>query len=688
MTGYRTSEFLTIVDFGHVHVLSHAVTGERLTVKAHLGNGLRTLTGRTGFDAEELAAAVPGADPAGFLDLLLGRHLVLPAGTDERAQFASLIAAEETAPAHRERAQFWQPSVIDRTAGPLRPLRILAFGGCVTEFARDALARQGAERGLDVALTGAWPESPSRVPDLVSRHEPDLVVLQPTVVQFLTALSDGGPFAEADERRRLLNRLRDRIDRWVTAIGESLAPGRHGIVHNLGHGALSPYGRFEYAVDVNTRQVVAELNAHLDRRLREHANLWLLDEERLVARHGAQRLFDDWHFPFGHHGGSVDPAVDRPHQLPLLGEVLAREYLDIHTAATASDTVKCVVSDLDGTLWPGIAADDGFGWLDADTTTTWTHLGLHQALRLLKARGLLLVSCSKGDAEQTLPAWEGASHPWLLRPDDFVLHDISWEPKSQRIARAIDRLGLSESAVMFLDDNPIERHEVGRALPGVRILDGPVHGFRSRLLTDPLLDRPPATAEARTRTATTRGMLERDTLAAALTTAELAAEVDARIDIAPADGSDLPRLAELLARTNQFRTSADRPGPETLAKAVARGQVYRCRVRDRYADYGLCGVCVIEDGAVTQLVVSCRVIGLDVGLALLNGAIRIAGTDTLDAAFTPTGRNTPAADVFERAGFTALGPTGDTARYRLGHAGDLAPLDPYVTISRPAEEAP
>ncbi|WP_445282520.1 hypothetical protein [Streptomyces sp. DSM 118148] len=111
----------------------------------------------------------------------------------------------------------------------------------------------------------------------------------------------------------------------------------------------------------------------------------VVDEERLVARYGAAALFDDLIFPFGHHGGSVDPGDERPHQLPALGRALAGDYLACLRAHRGTGRIKLVVSDLDGTLWPGSAEDDGLDRIDGDATSRWTHPGLHQALSVLKS---------------------------------------------------------------------------------------------------------------------------------------------------------------------------------------------------------------------------------------------------------------------------------------------------------------
>ncbi|MYU21073.1 HAD-IIIC family phosphatase [Streptomyces sp. SID8352] len=666
-TTHQVSAFLAITDLSSSTVLTHVVTGERAAVEPELGRALRSLTGPAGFTEEELRDLTGSTDGV-LLEFLTRRGFVVGAGADERAGIDSLFALAAPVSTPRDqsagvmrgfgRQHYFQPrplstGLLDGRSGPLRKLTVLALGGCVTEFARDELVSQGLERGLDVRLVGAWPDSRGRLRTLVDKYRPDVTVLQLSIQPYLTELWDHGPLATEDERRERAERLRKVGRSWIDALAAATRDSGIGIVHNYGPGALSPYGRYGHRTGWGDRETVARLNADIDEALRPHDHLMLLDEERLVARYGARQLFDDLWFPFGHHGGTPDPERETPHQLPLLGASLAREYLDLHTAHTEQGRVKCVVVDLDNTLWPGVAAEDGFSWLDHDRTSTWIHLGLHQALALLKSRGFLLVTASKGTESQTMERWRNVRHPLLLTPDDFVLHAINWEPKSRNLARVADSLGLAHDAILFLDDNPVERHEVRRALPGVRIAEGPVHGFRERLLTDPLLDRPPAGHEAARRTESTRGMLKRRELGETLDERALAREVGARVSVRRAGPDDVARLEELLLRTTQYRTTQWRPAQHEIAELVRDGRVTVCHVTDRFADYGLVGGCVVVDGRVICLVLSCRVIGLGVGPRLLAASVRELGParERVRGSFEPSDRNTPAADVFERAGF-------------------------------------
>lgn len=705
----RLSRYLHLVPLAAATVATHGVTGERIVLGPEVGDALAALRD-TEFSAQDLSRLLPASDGAALLSFLESRALVVDRDHDEGEEIERLFSAAGPAPSLRDhqagtmkgkrRQSFWQPSPIPADAfpaarspaapgdhrgdghhgdghaphtAPLEPVKILALGGCVTEFARDQLVNEALRRGLDATVIGAWPDARHRLRNLVRDHEPDVTVVQLSILPYLTGLWDDGPLAGPGERRERTARLRAWLSAWISALAEATEGNGTGIIHNFAPSALSPYGRYEHAVEYNTRQVIAEVNGHIDEELRAHPHVMLLDEERLVARHGALTLFDDSVFPFGHHGGSLDTTLDRPNQLPALGAALAREYLDIHEAATRQGRIKCVVTDLDGTLWPGVAADDGFGWLDRDATGTWTHLGLHQALKLLKHRGLLLATCSKGTADHTLAAWRSAPHSSLLTPDDFVIHKISWSAKSASVAQIADELGFAPEALVFLDDNPVERYEVARALPSVHVVDTPVSAFRQHLLSSPWFDRRPGGGESSNRTETTRSMLARNALARQLTTDELVREVQATVTVRRAGTQDLPRVAELLERTNQYRTVPWRPDPADLRRRADRGSLYVCSVRDRFADYGLVGACALEERAVHCVAVSCRVIGLGAGPALLAVALRESGLAVpgTGAVFQATGRNEPAAGLFAETGFRLVAEDGGETRYTLSAAEDL-----------------
>jgi FkbH-like protein len=284
---------------------------------------------------------------------------------------------------------------------------------------------------------------------------------------------------------------------------------------------------------------------------------------------------------------------------------------------------------------------------------------------------VLLATCSKGTEAATMRVWDAAPAGPLLRPDDFVLHRINWDAKSANIADICDRLGVAPEATLFLDDNPVERAEVRRHLPGVRVPELAVWQFREFLLTEPGLEAATATDESRQRTETTRAMLRRTELIEE-GGADFLRELDVVARVWRAEAADLPRAAELFNRTNQFTTTAWRTTEAELAALTGDGaELYLMAVTDRFAEYGTVGACLIAGSTVQALAVSCRVIGLDVGAGFLatclGGRPDQAG---VTGRIVRTGRNHAAQDVFLRAGFA---PAAD-GEFVLAPGGRLVDL--------------
>ncbi|MFD7703707.1 HAD-IIIC family phosphatase [Streptomyces caelestis] len=700
---FRFSAFLSTVVLNSGILLANGPRQQRIVLDPVWERLVRALSG-VPFGQEAFASLAPDRAAAeAVFRALRERHLIVPAECDEEAELRSSFARRPEDSGRAPAAASAGPWPATRYGLPQRlstaaaaasgageTVRVLLVGGCVTQFTEEPLHALGRELGLDVLTDHVWPGPSGDLARAVERSRPDVTVYQPGVQPFLTGLFDGSHTCDDEERAHRLALMKSALTLAVRALADALR-GSLGLVHNIAPPALSPFGRFDFAEEYGLRRVVAELNQHIDRCVRRHPHLMVVDEERLVARYGAAALFDDLVFPFGHHGGSVDPGDERPHQLPALGRALAGEYLACLRAHRGTGRIKLVVTDLDGTLWPGIAADDGFGWVDGDATSRWMHLGLHQALSVLKSRGVLLATCSKGDAHATLGVWEKAGGRLPLGPDDFVLHRINWRVKSANITDICARLGFAPDQVLFLDDNPAERAEAAAALPGLHIAEGPVHGFRELLLTSPALEGGRRTEEAARRTDTTRAMLRREELRGGLDRDAFLRSLDVRVRVARAGQEHLARAAELFNRTNQFTTTAWRTTVGELRRVLDEPatRLYTAHVSDRFGDYGMTGACLVRGGAVTAFALSCRVIGLDVAVPFLVAALddRADGDRASLAGLlgevVVTDRNTPARELFLNAGFEARGASGAHVLADPGRLPELSSL-PVTVLSAAA----
>lgn len=635
--------------------------------------------------AEDLVRRHGGdrAEAEKLVDLLVATGLLVDREeTEADEQIERLIRVAEIPPPERASSAYGEIDHLEDSAVPAPwrgPLRVLLLGGCVVQFARAAVERRFRLGGYDATVRTSWPgASVHDLVDTIRREDPDVVVVMPYVETLLRGLWDLGyaatPRTRATRTRALARLLANLLATTAEAAGDRLV-----LMHNVSGPGLSAFGRFEYLHEWHLRDSVGFLNQELDRAARRHDNVVLVDEDRFVREWGARHLFDDHLFPFAHHGGTPSPDLDVPNQTPLLSSVLAEEYYASYAAHTAADRIKCLAVDLDNTLWPGVLADMDFDWSMADTTSSWLHRGIHQALRIVKQRGVLLASVSKGDADATLAAWRRLPSTDLLSPDDFVAHYIGWGPKSASLHQLCKELQVAPEAVAVLDDFHVEREEIRRFGPPVRVVDAPVSEFRRWLLTEPGLQVRTVTPEAANRTETTR---------AALTVARMADSADGdygrlirdlhvRVDVRPPRESELTRVAELVTRTTQFTLGEPPPGPDEFAEAASRDELRVLEVSDDLANYGIVGACVIGDGVVRALAVSCRVLALDVGPVFLTAALLGRPNETFVAHYTATERNSPAKDLLRRSGFQLVAEHGARSEWRRRGPVSAAELDAW-----------
>src|SRR5208282_2332803 len=194
---------------------------------------------------------------------------------------------------------------------------------------------------------------------------------------------------------------------------------------------------------------------------------------------------------------------------PYLREgALARTHIDALVTVLGIGRKKCVIVDLDGTLWPGVLAETGspFAWtpeISGVFSFVGLYFGLHEALKCLKKRGIVLACVSKNDAAVVRELWkypETYPRERLLTLDDFVTCRINWNDKADNIRSIAEELGFALDAFLFIDDNPVERDRVRQFLPDVEVWDEDLLGLRRALLDDPRLQVAKVTDESLRRT--------------------------------------------------------------------------------------------------------------------------------------------------------------------------------------------
>ena len=323
---------------------------------------------------------------------------------------------------------------------------------------------------------------------------------------------------------------------------------------------------------------------------------------------------------------------------------------------------KVIAVDCDGTLWRGVVGEDGVEGLGVGPDGPDRAFQLFQRrLRELKDRGVLIALVSRNEESDVWRVFD--EHPgMILRREDIAAWRIRWQPKSQMLTELAAEMGLSSNAFVFIDDDRAIRMEVAANAPGVLVVPLSEEPADRSAALEALwcFDgvQPTAVDQARTR------MLheERDRLQVRHEATDMESylrDLGLVVTVGAAADAELSRVAQLTQRTNQFNTSLRRRTLDEVRALSKEATVLTLSARDRFGEYGLVGVAIVEwgpsgDAAMETFLLSCRALGRGIEQTLLHAVgenARARGATVMRAAWVKGPRNDPARAFLLESGF-------------------------------------
>lgn len=388
-------------------------------------------------------------------------------------------------------------------------------------------------------------------------------------------------------------------------------------------------------------------------RLSEAGNIRFIDLDALQRQFGASNCFDSrkWYL------------YKQPYTEAFLwemGSLLARVAKANRVAPR-----KCVVLDADNTLWGGVIGEDGIeGIAIGEDFPGSAYCDLQKYMLYLQSKGVLLGISSKNNEPDLWEVFD--RHDGMkLKRDHISAWRIDWQSKIGNIPKIAADLNIGTDSLVFVDDNPFEIGQVCNALPEVACIQLPEEpsAILETLKSARFFDKFEVTKEDANRAKMILSERVRTSLSESMTPEQFSAELGLKVDMSDADSSQLGRIAQLINKTNQFNlTTVRRTQEEVEALHVSPHYgVYSLRVSDKFGDYGLVGVAVVEKTPnrwrIDTFLLSCRVLGRGVESAFLAGLAaeaQAADAKTIEAAFIPSLKNAPSAGFLPAHGFTEL----------------------------------
>lgn len=429
------------------------------------------------------------------------------------------------------------------------------------------------------------------------------------------------------------------------------------------------FGNFDHKVAEAFYPTVQRLNARIAELARERPHVLVNDVEGLASYVGRRQWWDErlW---------TLAKAFCALEHLPRV----AQNIVDI-VLAKSGHLVKCVVLDLDNTLWGGVVGDDGLEGIaigpfgDGEPFHRLQHF-----LLALQRRGIILAVCSKNEPANAIEPFR--AHPeMVLREDHVAVFVANWQPKPDNIRSIKETLNIGYDSMVFLDDNPFERELVRKELPEVIVPDLPEDpADYLRVLAElNLFETTSYSDEDRRRAELYKANAQRAASQSTFTDiSDYLRSLDMQVTMRRFDAFHLPRIAQLLQRSNQFNLTTRRYGEAECKAMMERPDCFPFYVKlaDKFGDNGLISVIILNqedtDLQVDSWLMSCRVLGRGVEQYAMNEVVALArdrGCDTVTGRYIPTAKNAMVREFFAQFGFERVaGEDGGETVWKLAVA--------------------
>lgn len=542
-------------------------------------------------------------------------------------------------------------SKTDASALPQYSLAVL--GDCATQHLATALRGYGVSAGIRLNVFDAdYDQIDAQVmaPDSeLYRFAPQGVLLQMCTEKLQEAFYDRPPEARASFAEDTYARIRQIWSRIGCRIPATVLQCNFPLIDD------GVFGQFGNKTEQSFLFQQRKLNYLLMQGCQEAKNTFLIDLDALQTALGRSTF--------------ADPKLYYVAKMPIsLAALPAAAKLVVDVVRSLQGAVKkCLVLDLDNTLWGGVIGDDGLSGIQiGELGTGHAFSDFQKWLKELKNRGILLTVCSKNNEDTAKEPFE--KHPeMVLRLEDFSMFVANWEDKARNIRTIQQALNIGMDSMVFLDDNPFERELVRTMIPEITVPELPEDPalYLQYLRGLDLFETASYSREDAGRTEQYREKAQRAAFEAAFQSYDDYLEaLQMRASAAAFDPFHYPRIAQLTQRSNQFNLRTVRYTEaeiEALAQDDSRIGLY-FTLKDKFGDHGLISVVVLEKQPedtlfISEWLMSCRVLKRGMEEFIVDKILSVAaqqGFRRVIGEYIPTPKNAMVKDLYEQLGFARL----------------------------------
>ncbi len=423
------------------------------------------------------------------------------------------------------------------------------------------------------------------------------------------------------------------------------------VITNFNIPSYSPNGIIESKIKFGLHEMIEKINNSLRDISKTHNSIYVYDFNQFVSKHGEKNIFDYRQF----HLGDIQITFNF---MPYFGYELM-SYIKSITGTNR----KCIVLDLDNTLWGGVVGEDGFDGIELGQTANGkAFVDFQKELLSLWQQGIILAINSKNNFDDAMKVIH--EHPeMILREKNFANIQINWNDKAQNLLQISDEINIGLNSIVFFDDDKLNQTRIKQEFPEVLTIELPedpsefspllkeLNDFNVLQRTDEDTKRGQMYTEQRKRKELEKSVSNLD---------DFLKELDIKVKMKKSNEFLIPRISQLTLKTNQFNLTTRRYQEEEIKNFSSNTKfIVGCaQVLDKFGDNGITGVYIIKKNDKSWLIdtflLSCRIMGRGVENAILSQILLDAqknGIDEIQAEFIPTQKNQPAENFLSDFGF-------------------------------------
>lgn len=434
--------------------------------------------------------------------------------------------------------------------------------------------------------------------------------------------------------------------------------------------SLSSHRALKFEINNDAiEQIIEEYNLKLKTYCQEHNNAFYIDIAEFYASYKSSELIN-WKYYY----------TSQIYINPMLAQEFKTWYSRMNRAIDYKRK-KCLVLDLDNTMWGGIIGEDGMEGIQLGNAYPGnTFVDFQSMILEASKKGVILSVCSKNNEKDALAVFE--NHPdMVIKKEHIVYPQINWNNKAENISKIAKELNIGLDSIVFIDDNPVERNLVKSLLPDVTVPDFPSQPYELRSFFEnvyneyfgvyTLLD------EDKSKLKQYKANIERKEMqSSSLSLDDYLKNLNTEVAISALDDFNLKRIAQMTQKTNQFNLTTRRYTESDISAKQASGdEIFCISVKDKFGDSGITGAIILEKGEnnsswnIDTFLLSCRVLGRNIEqvflLSVLNKLVEKYGEVNVHSEYLKTLKNEQVESFYENNGFELINSSPEQKEYKI-----------------------